>query len=291
MKNRSADKSRSSAASRKTVSYILSFLLAVTIVVIGLLLNVKIAVSQSFVKGCISDEIVESARKTAYDVASDYTIPTGIDTSVLDDVITVDMVRGSLNEVIDTAYRDREASVSTDALSKALRPKVETFLKDNAVKVDDDTRDVMDAYVDDICKLYSSSVMITGINYLTSMRDLFNRYFLLCIAVSVCFVVALVIFILKLHKHVHRSMRFLVYALDGAAIMLFLAPFILFRSGAYRQFQISPEYLSLLISGYINKVLQNFFIEAAVCFVISLALIFVIYKKRNRLLKRRHFDS
>ena len=113
--------------------------------------------------------------ENVYNAAVDYTMPTGVDVSVLDGVFTEDTIREDVKSYVMNAFDDNSYEVDTSKIYASLKENVDAFLREQGI--DPTTEDkAVDEYVKAICNIYKDRVKLPGLNYLTLYATMAGFY-------------------------------------------------------------------------------------------------------------------
>ena len=78
----------------------------------------------------------------------------------------------------------------------------------------------------------------------------------------------------------HRGLRYVAYASGGAALILFIGPFLLYQSKIYTKLNLTSHLLYYIANVLIEKTIMAFLISAGVMLVITIACIIMIAKMK-----------
>lgn len=291
MKKTTRKSRRNSAPSstKNLASFIFSFLLSLTLVVVAVFFVANHSLSKKYVVSKIDSDYLRMLSENVYNAAVDYTMPTGVDVSVLDGVFTEDTIREDVKSYVMNAFDDNSYEVDTSKIYASLKENVDAFLREQGI--DPTTEDkAVDEYVKAICNIYKDRVKLPGLNYLPRLSNLLRSYFIYVIIAAAIFALVNAFLCVKLHSYLHRGLRYVVYSLSGAALMTFVAPFVAYMNGFYKNLQISPNYFNHFIVTYIESIFGQLFIWAGVFLVLSIISLLVVSTLRKRIArkKKRH---
>ena len=273
------------SSTKNLASFIFSFLLSITLVLIAVIFIAGNCFSKRYVVSRFDEDYIRMLSEAVYHAAVDYTMPTGVEVSVLDGVFTEDRILEDVKSYATNTFDNHTYTVDTSAIEDTLTENVKTFLLQQGIDVSEN-QDAIDEYVQDICKIYRDRVKLPGLNYISQLSNLYKKYFLYLIAGSVIFALVNAFLCIKLHSYLHRGLRYVVYSFGGAAIMTFAAPFIAFLNGFYKNLQISPNYFNHFLVSFIENVFFQLFIWAATYLVLSGVTLLIVYVRRKRVARK-----
>ena len=221
------------------------------------------------------------------DQAYHYTIPTGIDPEVVRDVFTIEDLQYDVDQSVLATLRGTEYEVDATQSAEMLTQRVNDFFTDNGVKLSAETDEIVSAYVAEIMDIYRDVIKVPGLDALSSARTRYMKYTLVGSVASTLIAVVLVTTIIKLHHFVHRGLRYVAYGTGGAALMCFVAPFVVFQSGAYKGLNLTPQYFYHLGKSLVAHVLKLCMACGLVDLAVTVLLVVCISALRGRT-RHRH---
>lgn len=288
---RQGKRRRQKSTGRNAVSLIFSFFLSLSLLALTVLLIARFGIlSESRFLSTLDDAYYQYTLNYINEQTGYYTLPTGLASSVLDDVFTVSEVRSDVNANVVNAFRHVDSDIDTTHAEERLSANVAQFFSDNGVEASEETQQITDTYVDEIMDIYRTAVRMPGLDAIVKVRDIFMRYFPFALIALLALSVVLIVTLLRLHHFVHRGMRYVAYATGGAALMSFVVPFMLYHSGFYRGLKLTPQFFYHFGVSFIEHVLKTCLLGSLVLLVVTIALIVVINVMRKQA-KRHHSSS
>lgn len=270
---------------RKFVSIIFSFLLAVVLTVIGLILVAQAAVREFSVNQVFNAEFMQAARNYIEETVSDYTLPTGIDLEVVDELFTEEKVKEDIRQAVSAAFSGTEFSPDLSGLrGELVRRVTELFL--NSGMTGEDTSEIIETYADEIMDIYKDAFDVPGLSALTEMSRRYGTYLWIALIIAVIFALALIVICLRLHHWPHRGLRYVAYAAGGACLMTLAAPLALYITRLYEKLQITPQYVYICFMNYIRYILILLFVIAAFWLIVTIILAIAVGILRKKAVRR-----
>ena len=273
------------SSTRNMLSYIFSFILAVTLTVIAVIITAGHFLSPNYLKKMIDSDYVSDLMKEVKNEAVDYTLPTGIDTSVLEDVFTEEQISHDVKSYISNSFTSNKYEINTEELAKKLTENTRAFINGQHISGEDVDAAIED-YVTAICNIYKKRIKLIGMDYIARVSNMFRRYFIIILIALVVFAGANTFLCIKLHANLHRGMRYVAYAFGAAGIMTFAAPAGAMINGFYKRLRITPLYFNHLISEYIGNAMKFMIAISIVWFIIMIVDIVYISALRGRVVKK-----
>ena len=315
--NKKGGKRSSGKVLRTILSFLFSFLTALSLLILSVTCVVRIVFSEGYTKSCLAPEFFSGLEEKLIEEAKDYTIPTGLDTSVVDGVFDLSTIKADVEANIDNTFKIRQFNVNTEKQEGVLRANVMNFLESEGVatvpvnpeesekELDEEsvkeyneavieTENAVNEYVNEIMDMYSKKIKISALDYLVKLGNDYQKYFPFLMIISVLFGLFNGFLCVKVHKLPHRGLRYLVYAFGGGFIMTFTAPFVLFVNGFYNRLNITPEYFKLFIVTYVKGAIEMLMAVSGIWLLVAIALLPLIYFLRKKYLipaKKKRTES
>ena len=288
MSNKKEERHLSKEKTSLLVSYLFSFLLSILLTLLSALVILRVTLSETSIQKIAKDTtyhgiILEDIRNNAYD----YTLPTGIDPAVLDDVFDETEIARDVRIAISNAFAGIvDSQPDTTELKNRIMTKATAFYEQNGEQLADvDPEAVVQAYANDIAEIYTNGVKIIGIEYVTKISTFFSRYAPVAMLLLALLCGVLVMMCVRLHHYLHRGLRFVSYATGAAALSVFLGPCALYVSKIYTRINIEYHSLYYIVTAYISHILILFFAAAAVLLLLTVGVIVLISVKRKKVIK------
>ena len=288
--------------SKNIGSLIFSFFLSLALLFLSALIILQLKVfDKDSLLSLLNRDYYKAALDNIEKQAYYYTLPTGIDPSVLDEVFTDDELRYNVSHSLTEALAGREFEPVVEQAEQALTDNTHHFLQESGVQLPDDEDAVVSAYVGDIMDIYKQYAVMPGLEYVIQGRTLAGKYIGPGIVVSALAALVLFILIWKMHRYPHHALRYAAYSAGATGIMCGAAAAELLYSGAYRGINLTPEYFYRFVVSLIEQVLKAC-LFAGVCWlavmIITICLVFMLRSNaahaggklplRRRIRRNRH---
>ena len=287
MSKRRSGESRSNM--RDAVSYIFAFFLSLALLGAMVLVTLRVGLmTPGGLASALDQRYYELVLDYAKSEARHYTLPTGINPSVLDDVFTYDEVERDAKGIIVGEIDGSGYKPNTKALRERVVKNVSaSFATDGVAVGEGSTADeIIKGYADDIVNKYVESIKLPGLDAIVQVRSLYLQYFPVALVCVLAFAVVMCLIIFRLHSYPHRSLRFVAYAFGGAALMGFVLPCVGLMSGFFTSLVVRPEYFHHFCVMLIEHVLKLCMMGAGVLLIPMLAIVFIVGRLRQSAIHR-----
>lgn len=282
------------SASRNAVSLVFGFFLSLSVLFIMILLVLRIGVvSRVGFVSVMDNDYYRYTLDYIEDQARYYTLPTGIDPTVLEGVFSIDEVRNDVDGMLSGKLNGSGYNPKTDAMSKRLSDNVyRMFAADGVAIAEGSSADeIVTSYVDEITSIYKEAVTMPGIDMIVRVREEFRQWYVVGLVTFVALSAVLIASIVRLHHYKHRALRYISYSVGGASLMGFVLPLILLLSGFYKGLSLSPQHFYHFGVSLISRVLTLFMIGAGVLFALMLIIIVIATHMRTNAVKKHRRRS
>lgn len=274
---------------RKIVSFVLAFLLSLSLLGITALGAIKNGLfSTKTILKLMDEEYCTAVRQETEDALSDYTIPTGIDTWVVENVVTVSDVTTDVKGYIYAAFSGNEYKPNTTMMEERIKANVVKFFEENSAELDDDTEEIIDTFIDELDVIYTLGIELKTINTVVKANDIFSKFYMPTLIGLLVLSLILGILCVKIHHYPHRGVRYLAYAAGGTALMSFIFPTVLIASGRYKNLMFEPEHFYRLAVNYIHGFLMQFIWAAAIWLGVMVLVNIIVVQMRTEKIKSQN---
>ena len=267
------------------VSLLFSFLLSLLLVLTSILVIVRIAVSESVITRLVlNEEYYGILLENIETQAQDYTIPTGIDTSVPTGLLDTKEIAYDLMNYVHYTFNSTPYEPNKAPLQKRVNARATEYYE-KLGEIDEETAAVIDAYAEDIADIYANSITIAGFSYICEIESFLTRLFPVFLFFAAAGIFLLVRLFIRLQYYPHKGLRFAAYASGGAALILLAGPLAFYLSKVYTKINLASYPLYYLATSLIENTVILFFIAAGILAVVTVALIVVVVRLKKLLSK------
>lgn len=270
---------------QKVVSVIVAFLLSIILTLLCYIFcvyfgmfNVR-AVTNAINTSGYCQNIVEYSEKSSAEAA----IPMGLPESVFVDIFDVTETRTEAHNYITASVEGHDYQPDTSAAKERLINSIHAYVQESGAELTDETKANADKFADEIMTAYAKNIKIPFFNYFVMVKNAVMGLIYIAIPVLLILSVAAIVILIRMHKWLHRALRYISYSTIAVSLMTFILPAYLMADGIYKRISISPEYVYNFLVKYIDNSLSTFFVMSGVFAAISAVLIVAIYIKRKKL--------
>ena len=257
------------------LSYLFGFVVSVSLFLLVFLLIVKYSVfNKSFIYRVIDENnYYENVYKSIVDGVDDYMISSGLDNSVLDNVITLGSVKTDVKKYVDSMYIGKVYIANTDKMKETLENNIKDYLSKQNLAIE--STHELDLFASDVVKIYNNEVslynMLNGyIPKIVKVNSLLNKCIVLCICV---FVVSLLFLLLLKFINVGSCI------MSSGFILLIVKLFVFERIDINNILIISDNFSKVLNSAL--KYLSVYMLEVSIILIIIGFMFSLIKNKRK----------
>ncbi len=257
------------------LSYLFGFIVSVSLFVLALLLIVKFSVfDKSFVYRVIDENnYYENVYKSISENIEDYMVSSGLDSSVLDGVVTFDDVKSDVKNYVDNMYNGKVYSADTSKMKDVLENNIKSFLSKQNLQVDSTSE--LDLFASDVVSIYSKEVslynMFDGyIPKIVKVNNLLNK----CIVIDTI--------VLGISAVILLCLRFVSIGssiMSSGLILLLVKWFVFERIDTNNVLIVSSNFSSVLRS--IFRYISIYMLEVSVILIIIGFMFSLIKNKRK----------
>lgn len=268
-------------------------------IVFGFFLSVALALVVVLAAACIGtfskqgflslfdDTYYESLLTYTNEKIMAYTYPTGIDPSVVENVITKEDVERDVTGMVRAAFEDVEYKPDLSGIESRLTAGVSTFLLSSDAEVSGASEEIVSTYVSEIVAIYLDAMKLPGLDSMMKVHSAYYEYLNMALGICAGLAVVLIVSIRSLHHFLHRSLRFVAYATGGAALMCLIGPLMLYLSHTYDGLRLRPLYFYHFGITAITRLLWYIIAGGIVLAAVTVLLVVLISRMREAIVHRR----
>ena len=264
---------------KKLISYILTFLLVIVLVALVLITCVKgkILNSDNVLKIFDNTNFYENTYNTLNDNFSNYMEQSGLDESVIKDIITVEDIKTETKNCVESIYNNTKYTINKDDIERRLNENINSYLDKNNRKLNSNEKKAIDTLVSKISDLYATEVfpidLISKVNInlekISNIVDLANVFLYVCAGVLLFLLIIINI------KSIMKVLNYVGVTLLSSGIVLFAPKIFVAWKMHINDINIYNRNISDIIINFINEIL-NYFTKTSIIFiVIAVVLLFV----------------
>ena len=274
------------AAARTLVSCLFSFLLSLLLLAGSALVVAKTGFTEENIQSVADIVFAGMVREEAQEAAVDYTLPTGIDSGVLDGLFDRQTTKEHLEGSIHAAYTGEDYKADTSELEQRLGANVKASFAGEGYSFDAETQAAVDAYCSDIAAIYQNRLKLPVVGVLVRVHQFIDRFFSVAVSGIAVLSALLELLLIRLYHLPHHALRYWCYATGATAIEAFAAPYALYVSGVYRQLNVTPQSFHRFLVNLCESVLKRCFFAAGLWLAVTLVLFGAVALMRMRLQKK-----
>ena len=188
---------------KKSVTYIISFVLSLCILLLATLLILSNTIlDKHYVIGMLEkNHYYERTYEDIKDGFSNYIMQSGLEESILNDLYSKEKVVADVNMVIDSIYENKQFQIDTQIIRNKLDNRINTVLEQNNRVPDVEEREAIQIFVDAIVDTYENGIVYSS-SAIERIGEVYNKgrtiiqeIKMMCIAVVA--VLAIIIIILN----------------------------------------------------------------------------------------------
>ena len=203
-----------------------------------------------------------------------YIYQSGLDETVLENVITEEQVKSDTEKIITNIYNSIEEDISVDDIKERLSNNIEKVTGDN--KLTEAQKQSIDSFIDEICKEYIGSIshfkyekeIYKIISKIKVLSDYGKKAALIIIGVSV------IGLILLSWKRIYKAVSFIGIALLSSGLFMFLLHMYINKKIRIQGITILNEAFSFSLREILETTLKYFQIDGWI--LISIGMVFII---------------
>lgn len=246
---------------KKIILNIKSFLLAISffILIILVLLSNTIFNKNYLLNKFDKINFYEETYHNINDNLKGYVIQSGLDTNVLEKIITKEKVNEDIKKVIDSLYENKELNIQIDEIKENLELVINNQIKENNRVMSKEDKQAIQSFIDTILNTYKDEIVFSSDLFL-KVQDIYvklDKIISISIPIFIVISLVLVLTIIKISKNKKISIKKISTSLLTTSMLLIFIRIILANKFQYILIinAIFSKTLIFVITDILNKVL------------------------------------
>ncbi len=236
-----------------------SFLLAVFVTILGLLVSVKLgfATNNSISQALDQVKYADMVYDELLDKCESIAIPNALSREVFDGVFSKEMVNSDCKAYLDAQLNSKICDVDTTKAKEKLVSNINKYVKKNNLTADGDQEEIVNGFADDIMEYYTDAIQVPYAGQVGNIFRMISKYFMYICPIMLVFSAAIIYVLFKFNtRKKNRVFRYMAYSVMSGAFSVLIIPICCYISGFYKRLQIYPEYVYRFIVKYIENGLR-----------------------------------
>ena len=271
---------------RKTISYIISFILVLLLLAI---IMFQVFYTTILNKDYVEKEInksdyYEKLSETINEKFKNYIMQSGMEEVIFEGLYTRETLRNDFEKVLDAVYNNKELEIDTINIREKLDENIKKYASENDIQITVSNSAQITAFEDTIIENYILSIQYskTGINYLAKgiekIKTYLNPVKYAVIASFIVLTIVLILINIKEKKKALSYMGITLLAVGGLIIAVLIYEKINLN---IENSEILDENLSVLIRLLVRKIFKIFYIISGTCFISGILFSIMGNKEKN----------
>ena len=252
------------------LSYLLGFILSVSISVLCLLLILKFGIfNKNYLLDLLkTNNYYESINNSIKEDIEDYMTSSGLPNSVMDEVFSLNDVEKDINGYIDSLYEGKVYNVDTTVFEDKLKNNINDYVK--SLNLGIDNTDELDLFIKDTADIYTKEVKLYNMLDGLANKYLKLSHILSCVLIGACVIVGVFSILIIIFNKINIGSCIM----SSGIIMILFRLFIFDRIDSDNILIIS-EYFSKIFKRVMNNINNLLLIIGIVLMVVGFVITFV----------------
>ena len=206
----------------------------------------------------------------------------GLPETVLSEVITLQRVYISGSYFASNTLNGETAQIKSENIEKELKSNINQFIISKGMNLTEERNANIEAVTDAVIKEYSDRISLEYFNALHQQKLLYNRIMIILLPILIASITVLCFFLIRMHRHIHRGLRYITYALTASSLLTIFCSLGLLIGKPYLRLDIRTEYYRDFINACLQWDIKVLLFTGGLGLTISVALIALTgYLKNN----------
>ncbi len=257
--------------------YILEFLL--TIVLLGTITIFLVKstllssnfIKNEFVKADYYNELYTSIKEEMLNHVSQ----AGFDESIIDNIYTKEMLKNSVEKMIDSTYNNKKYTLDLTEVKENLEKNINKYLEINNIKITD--QKALDKFIQNILKIYEDEITLSNtISHVEKIVSKIKNLVNIVLLITVIFIIILILIIKFMFKDTALAIPTI-----AVGVILFFAYLLITGNVIIENLYIWDNSVSSLIQHLLNTLLNKIRIYGLLLLIIGCIDTLIMYILSN----------
>jgi len=257
--------------------YILEFLL--TIVLLGTITIFLVKstllssnfIKNEFVKADYYNELYTSIKEEMLNHVSQ----AGFDESIIDNIYTKEMLKNSVEKMIDSTYSNKKYTIDLTEVKENLEKNINKYLEINNIKITD--QKALDKFIQNILKIYEDEITLSNtISHVEKIVSKIKNLVNIVLLITVIFIIILILIIKFMFKDTALAIPTI-----AVGVILFFAYLLITGNVIIENLYIWDNSVSSLIQHLLNTLLNKIRIYGLLLLIIGCIDTLIMYILSN----------
>lgn len=196
----------------------------------------------------------------------------GFPDTVLKDVITLERVYIAGQNYMEAVLGKEDFEINSDKIRDKLTDNIYQYLLDEQIELTQDLDAGINGLVTAVETDYKEGLELQFVSSVTEYRSNFLWDMKFIIPILIVLIGILCYFLIRMHKYIHRGVRYIVYALMSSSILTFLMAGYLLIIKWYDRVNASPDYYRDFLTAYLRWDITVFLYIGGIGVTVAIAL-------------------
>lgn len=271
----------------QVISVILSFFIMVCITVIAVSSCLAATVfRKNFFSRIMDDEYCQSVMESLTDTLKNkLSAPSRIPEEVFDDLFSFYFIKEDINSNLSAKLVGIENGYNNERVREYVAEKFKSYAASNNMEFSEDN---LKHLVDYCMEEYDNHVSFIFLDTFLSFRNVFDKAFTYILIGFSVILIFLTLFLFSIHKYKHRAVRFCACSLFASSLLIVPLPLFLLIQGFYKNINITPEHVKLLLVEAADKTLSSLLLTGLLTAAAGVAVSLITKQMREKAKKGQH---
>lgn len=270
---------------KKLISITNGFLLTLLFFTLSVCIGLGIGVfnSRSVISKINETDYYNNIYEDLNKKAEEIVLQAGLPTTVLQNVITLERVYSAGSNYIDTTLEGKKPQINTDRLQINFTNNINQYFMDNGIEQTEKIKAGQAKVVTRLIQVYGSNIKFKFVDQYTDFSSEFWNLMKFFLPMNVILIGILCFFLLKMHRYLHRGLRYINYAMIASSFIIVLCSVYLRLNKGYEKLNVMPDYYRDFLEAYFKWGISVFLYIGGLGIILSILMISFtgFLKKRN----------
>ena len=266
------------------VSGVLSFLMmiCISLLVSSISLEATIFNTNFIIKRMDNkyyDSVISSLTRTLKDELAP---PSGMPEEVFEGLFNRYLIKEDAQASVRAVFANIDYTYDSSRIHNILMTRFTKYVQENNIEISGTNIDTLTDYC---LKEYERQISIPYMKTFAPLRQLFENAFPYALLGISLLLILLTLFLFRIHRFIHRALRYSIYSLFASALMVVPFPLFFLIQGSYKKVNIMPEHVKMLFVSLFQAALFTMLISGLIIGILGFALLPQVKNLRIKAIK------
>ena len=265
------------------INGLLSFFLSAILIVLLIVAAISTSIfnQNTVINKFTSVSYCQNVFENILQKADGISIPSGVDKSIIEDVITFEKVQKDAFTYITKAFDGVNYDFNDAQMRSQIVKNITYKYNLQGIEITQELSDSINIFAEQIINIYTDTISLDYLHVFVKASNMFNKYKFVVYGVSAVFAAINFTMLFVFNKYKHRALRQIAIGFSTASLFGILMSIFGAFTPFYKNLNFAPYYFNDISAAFISKFFVVSLTYSFMFFALNLAIYVLIWKTRR----------